>query len=65
MAFQYTRLQSFRGADCDTDQCLVVPKVKKNFSVSKQAAHKLYVDRFNVIYLNELEIRKEYQIRVS
>jgi hypothetical protein len=43
----------------------VVPKVKKKFSVSKQAAHKFYLDRFNIMYLNELNVRREYQIRMS
>jgi len=38
-------VQSFRGADCDTDHYLVVPKVRERLAVSKQAAQKFDVDR--------------------
>jgi hypothetical protein len=31
-------VRSFRGADCDTDQNLVVAKVRERLAVSKQAA---------------------------
>jgi hypothetical protein len=34
-------IQSFRGADCDTDHYLVVEKVRERLAVSKQAAQKL------------------------
>jgi len=34
-------------------------------AVSKQAAHKLYVKRFNLRKMSELELRKQYQIKVS
>jgi hypothetical protein len=33
-------MQSFRGADCDTDRYLVVAKVRERLAVSKQAAQK-------------------------
>jgi len=29
--------RSFRGADCDTDHCLVVAEVRERLAVSKQA----------------------------
>jgi len=30
-------VQSFRGADCDTDRCLGFAKVRERLAVSKQA----------------------------
>ena len=39
MTCEYTRLPSFRGAECDTDRELVVAKVRERLAVSKQVAH--------------------------
>ena len=58
-------LRSFRGADCETDHCLVVPKVRERLAVSKQAVKKFDVERFNPRVLNELEVRKQHQIKIS
>jgi len=33
-------VQCFSGADCDTDHCLVVAKVRERLAVSKSAAQK-------------------------
>ena len=49
---------------CDTDQCLLVAKVRKRLAVSKQAA-KFDRERFNLRKLNELEVRKQYQYEIS
>ena len=52
---------SFGGADCDTDHYLVVGKVREGWAVSKQAALKFDVEKFNLRKLRELEVKKQYQ----
>jgi hypothetical protein len=34
--------------DCDTDHCLVFPKVRERFVVSKQETQTFDVERFNL-----------------
>ena len=58
-------LRSFRGADCDTDHYLVVAKVRQRLAVRKQAAQKSDGGRFNLRKLNDLEVRKQYQIEIT
>ena len=57
-------VQSFKGADCDTDHYLVVAKVRERLVVNKQAAQKSDGEKFNLRKLNELEVRKQYQINL-
>ena len=40
-------VQSFMGAHCDRDHCLVVAKVRERLVVSKQDAQKFDGERFN------------------
>ena len=54
-------VRSLRRADCDTDHCMVLAKVRERLAVSKQAAQKIDGEIFNLMKLNELEVRKQYQ----
>jgi hypothetical protein len=56
-------VRSFRGADCDTDQYLVVAKVRERLAVSKRAAQKVDTERFNV-KLNEGDVNEQYQVTI-
>ena len=41
----------------------MVAKVRERLAVSKQAAQKYDVGRFNFLKLNEVKVRKLYQIK--
>jgi hypothetical protein len=41
-------VQSFRAADCDTDQYLMVARVRERLAVSKQTMHRVHMERFNI-----------------
>jgi hypothetical protein len=44
---------------------MVVAKVTERLAVSKQAAQKSDVERLKLVKVNELEVRKQYQIKTS
>jgi len=58
-------VQSFRGADSNTDHYLVITNVRKSLTVSKQAAQRYERQRFNLRKLNEPEVREQYQIEIT
>jgi hypothetical protein len=42
----------------------MVAKVRERLAVNKQVGHKFVMDRFNLRKLNELEVRRQYQIKI-
>jgi hypothetical protein len=48
-------VHSFRAADCDTENNMVVAKVRERLAVSKRTAHRIHMERFNLKKLNEVE----------
>jgi hypothetical protein len=53
-------MSDVRGADYDTDQYLVLAKVREKLTVSKRAAHKTDMERFNLKMLNEGKVKERY-----
>ncbi|PNF24934.1 hypothetical protein B7P43_G09364, partial [Cryptotermes secundus] len=58
-------VQSFRAADCDTDNYLVVAKVRERPAVSKQTTHRVHMERLNLKQLNEVEGKEQYYVDIS
>ena len=58
-------MRSLRGADCDTEHYLAIPKVRERLAVGKQAAQRFDRQRFNLRKLNEPEVREQYQIEIT
>jgi len=65
MEFEYTRCTIFQESDCDTDPYLVAANVREIVVVSKQASQEFDVEIFNLTKVNDLEVRKRYQIQIS
>jgi hypothetical protein len=51
-------------ADCDIDHYLVVAKVRERLAVSKRAAQKIDMERFNVKKLREVVVKEQYQVTI-
>jgi hypothetical protein len=54
-------VQLFLAADCDSDHCLVVEKVRERLAVNKQILHRLHVERFNLKKLNEVDGQGQFR----
>jgi hypothetical protein len=59
-----TDVRCFREAECDTDHFLQFADVRERLAVSKQVAQKFDGERFHLSKLNDMEVKKEYQIKV-
>ena len=57
-------VKSFRGAYCDTDHYLVIVKVRERLAISNQGAQIFDRTKFILRKLNELQVRKQYQIEI-
>jgi hypothetical protein len=51
-------VQSFRGAACDNDHYIVVAKIRERLGVSKRAAQKMDMERFNLKKLNKEGVKE-------
>ena len=65
MAFECTGRAKLYGADCETDNYLLIAKVTEILAVSKPAAQRFDRQRFNLKKLNDLEVWKQYQIEIT
>jgi hypothetical protein len=52
-------------SDCDTDHYLVVAKIRERLAVSKQTAHAVHMERFNLKKLNEVDGKGQYRFEIS
>jgi len=57
-------VRSFTGDDCDTDNYLVIAKVRESLAVGKEATQRFHRQRFN-LKLNEPEVREQYQVEIT
>jgi hypothetical protein len=58
-------VQSFRGADSDTDHYLVVAKVRERLAASKRTTQKFDMERFNLKKLDEVGGKEQYRVEIS
>jgi hypothetical protein len=58
------QVQPFRTSDHNTDHYVVVALVRERLSVSKCAAQKFCMDRFNLKKINGVEVREQHMLNV-
>jgi hypothetical protein len=51
--------RSFKAANCDTDQYLVVAEIRARLAVTKQGSHRFHMERFNFKLLNWVEGKEQ------
>jgi hypothetical protein len=58
-------VRSVRGSDCNADYYLVVTTIGQRLSVSKRAAQKFHDERFDLKKLNDVDVKEQYQVKIS
>jgi hypothetical protein len=58
-------VRPFWGAHCDTDHYLFIAQVKERLGIRQQTGQKFVVERNILRKPNELEVMKQYQIKIS
>ena len=58
-------VRTFRGAECNPDHCQMVAKLREKQAVGKHTIQKFEAERFSFRKLNELEVRKQFQNKIS
>jgi hypothetical protein len=53
-----------RAANCDSDHCLVLAKVRERLALIKQRSQ-IHMDRFNLKKLNEIEGKEQFRVQLS
>jgi hypothetical protein len=53
-----------KGADCDTDHCMAVAKLKERIPVSKRARQKFNLGRFYLRKLDDVDVKGKYQVEI-
>jgi hypothetical protein len=53
-------MYNFSGADCDSDQNMVVLEAGERLFVSKQTNQNFDIQRFNLKKVNDVEVNKQY-----
>jgi hypothetical protein len=58
-------VRSFRAADCDSDQYLVLTRVRERLAVNKQRSQRFQRESFNLKKLNDVEGKEQFRVEVS